>query len=223
MADQYGHTSMEEDDIDGLMYNDDDEPELSEIDDRWCLVGRFLTKRSIDFQAMQHKMATLWQPGRGMYVKELGPNYFIFQFYHEVDIERIMDGSPWTFDRIPLVFERVKPGVEIGSPVQGKSKDKAVLVDNDESQTNLVLLLVDTKRRRTDIEPNASNGPLSEKSDGPTILHNENGSMLEDENVERNKNGPEAMEDESTMGSYGVYFSKNLVGAGSVQQARHSS
>uniref|UniRef100_A0A803PKR6 Reverse transcriptase domain-containing protein n=1 Tax=Cannabis sativa TaxID=3483 RepID=A0A803PKR6_CANSA len=368
MADQYGHTSMEEDDIDGLMYDDDDEPELSEIDDRWFLVGRFLTKRSIDFQAMQHKMATLWQPGRGMLdfwvqihditsgfksetvVRDVGnyvgtfvkidPNNFsgvwrdflrvrssirvdqplqgklkleeksglsclvhfkyedlpTFYFicgilgHSERFCERLFDtplhlidkpynkelkaaprrrnyasGAQWlrsgvvtrstnlspTVELLPVNFgsrqninvaahnqqsvvmghtnfmvingediihdsttNNGNQGVEIGSSVQGKSKDKAVLVDNDESQTNHVLLLVDTKRRRTDIEPNASNGPLSEKSDGPTILHNENGSMLEDENVESNTNGPEAMEDESTMGSYGVYFSKNLVGAG---------
>uniref|UniRef100_A0A803QPD1 CCHC-type domain-containing protein n=1 Tax=Cannabis sativa TaxID=3483 RepID=A0A803QPD1_CANSA len=89
------------------MIEDDD---LSEIDDRWCIVGKFLTKRIVDFQAVQHKMATLWQPGRGMYVKELHPNHFLFQFYHEVDIERVIEGSPWTFDRAPLIFERVKPG-----------------------------------------------------------------------------------------------------------------
>uniref|UniRef100_A0A803QF05 Zinc knuckle CX2CX4HX4C domain-containing protein n=1 Tax=Cannabis sativa TaxID=3483 RepID=A0A803QF05_CANSA len=59
---------------------------------------------------MQNKMAQLWQPGRGMYVKELENNLYLFQFYHEVDIERVMEGSPWTFDRIPLIFERLKQG-----------------------------------------------------------------------------------------------------------------
>ncbi|XP_060972000.1 uncharacterized protein LOC115703869 [Cannabis sativa] len=59
---------------------------------------------------MQNKIATLWQPGRGLYVKELDSNLFLFQFYHEVDIERVIEGSPWTFDRAPLIFERVKSG-----------------------------------------------------------------------------------------------------------------
>uniref|UniRef100_A0A803NJS2 Zinc knuckle CX2CX4HX4C domain-containing protein n=1 Tax=Cannabis sativa TaxID=3483 RepID=A0A803NJS2_CANSA len=44
------------------------------IDDRWCLVGRFLAQRSIDFDTMQHLMASLWQPGRRMFVKELDDN-----------------------------------------------------------------------------------------------------------------------------------------------------
>uniref|UniRef100_A0A803NSP0 DUF4283 domain-containing protein n=1 Tax=Cannabis sativa TaxID=3483 RepID=A0A803NSP0_CANSA len=106
--DVVGRHEGEEDEY--MLLLDDDEGDLSGIDDRWCLVGRFLTKRSIDFQAMQHKIASLWQPGRGMYVKELNPNHFLFQFYHEIDIARVIDGSPWTFDRAPLIFERLKTG-----------------------------------------------------------------------------------------------------------------
>ncbi|KAF4362731.1 hypothetical protein G4B88_018349 [Cannabis sativa] len=26
----------------------------------------------------------------------------------EVDIERVMEGSPWTYDRVPMIFERLK-------------------------------------------------------------------------------------------------------------------
>uniref|UniRef100_A0A803QQI1 Reverse transcriptase domain-containing protein n=1 Tax=Cannabis sativa TaxID=3483 RepID=A0A803QQI1_CANSA len=59
---------------------------------------------------MQNKMASLWKPGRGVYVKELSHNHYIFQFYHEVDIERVIEGSPWTLDHAPLIFVRVKHG-----------------------------------------------------------------------------------------------------------------
>ncbi|KAF4365015.1 hypothetical protein F8388_001763 [Cannabis sativa] len=48
--------------------------------------------------------------GMGMYVKELGGNKYIFQFYHEIDIQRVMDRSPWTFKNAALIFERLKPG-----------------------------------------------------------------------------------------------------------------
>lgn len=93
----------------GLCYENDAE-DLSDIDTRWCLVGRFLTDSPIDFQAMQHKMASLWRPGRGLYVKPLEGNRFIFQFYHEIDIQRVIEGSPWTFGRFHLVLERLKDG-----------------------------------------------------------------------------------------------------------------
>ncbi|XP_030489697.2 uncharacterized protein LOC115706250 [Cannabis sativa] len=109
LEDQYAALNIEEDEEEGLLFEGEHD-EAFEIDDRWCLVGRFLTHRSIDFQAMQNKMAQLWQPGRGMYVKELENNLYLFQFYHEVDIERVKEGSPWTFDRVPLLFERLKQG-----------------------------------------------------------------------------------------------------------------
>ena len=84
--------------------------DLSDINTRWCLVGRFLTDSPIDFQAMQHKMASLWRPGRGLYVKQLEGNRFLFQFYHEIDIKRVMEGSPWMFGRFHLIMERLKEG-----------------------------------------------------------------------------------------------------------------
>ncbi|XP_030486981.2 uncharacterized protein LOC115703884 [Cannabis sativa] len=109
MDQQYAAMSLGDDD-DGFLMYDNDTVDTIDFDDRWCLVGRFLTDRTIDFEAMQHKMASLWRPVRGLFVKELEPNFFLFQFYHEMDIERVMEGSPWTFDRIPLIFERLKSG-----------------------------------------------------------------------------------------------------------------
>uniref|UniRef100_A0A803NGT3 DUF4283 domain-containing protein n=1 Tax=Cannabis sativa TaxID=3483 RepID=A0A803NGT3_CANSA len=107
--DQYDQIQLEEEEDGGLLCDivaDVGQP----IDDRWCLVGKFLTKRLIDFDAMQNTLASLWQPGKGMFVKELDLNLYIFQFYHEIDIQRVMDGSPWTFNRFQLVFERLKRG-----------------------------------------------------------------------------------------------------------------
>ncbi|KAF4385431.1 hypothetical protein G4B88_005763 [Cannabis sativa] len=82
----------------------------AEVDTRWSIMGRFFTGTPIDFMAMQNLMAMLWKPGMGMYVKELGGNKYIFQFYHEIDIQRVMDRSPWTFKNAPLIFEQLKPG-----------------------------------------------------------------------------------------------------------------
>lgn len=96
---------------DHLFYGSEGENEESpDGEENLCLVGRFLTTRILDFRAIQHKMASLWQPGKGICIKELEPNLLLFQFYHEVDMERVIEGSPWTFDRVPLIFERLPPG-----------------------------------------------------------------------------------------------------------------
>lgn len=109
MEESFAMISLEEEEQGGITYEENVE-DLSEIDTRWCLIGRFLTDSPIDFQAMQHKMASLWRPGRGMYVKQLEPNRFLFQFYHEIDIKRVIDGSPWTCGRFHLILERLKEG-----------------------------------------------------------------------------------------------------------------
>lgn len=110
MEENFANIRLEEEEQGGLLYDGVTEDSLSEIDVRWCLVGKFLTDFPIDFQAMQHKMASLWKPGRGVYVKALEPNRFVFQFYHKVDIRRVIEGSLWTFGRFPLVIERLKEG-----------------------------------------------------------------------------------------------------------------
>lgn len=78
---------------------------------RLCLVGRFLTDGVLDFQAMQQTMAALWRPGRGVYIRELGVNHFLFQFYHEIDINGVVEGSPWTFNRKVLIIARMEKGL----------------------------------------------------------------------------------------------------------------
>lgn len=64
---------------------------------------------------MQHKLAALWRPGRGVYIKQLEANRFIFQFYHEVDIKRVIVGSPWTSGRFHLVLQLLEEGENPGA------------------------------------------------------------------------------------------------------------
>lgn len=60
--------------------------------------------------AMQHTLASLWRPGKGVYIKELDVNLYVFQFYHELDIKRVISGSPWTFNRKVLLITRMNEG-----------------------------------------------------------------------------------------------------------------
>ncbi|KAF4364324.1 hypothetical protein G4B88_003652 [Cannabis sativa] len=90
--------------------DDCEEVEDLNFDDRWCLVGRLLSGKVSDFQIFQNIMADLWKPGKGIFIKRLEQNRFLFQFYHEIDIQRVLDGSPWTYDRKQLLIERLKPG-----------------------------------------------------------------------------------------------------------------
>lgn len=73
-------------------------------------MARFLSDGRVDFPAMQQTLAALWKPGMGVYIKELETNLFLFQFYHEVDVSRVMEGCPWSFNRRALIMRRLKEG-----------------------------------------------------------------------------------------------------------------
>lgn len=109
MKEAFASIQIEDEEQGGLNYENNAE-DIREIYTRWCLVGRFLTDLNIDFQVMRHKMAALWRPGREVYVKQLDSNRFIFQFYYDVDIKRVMEESPWTFDCFYRVLYRLKEG-----------------------------------------------------------------------------------------------------------------
>lgn len=61
---------------------------------RMCLVGRFIIEGDVDFSFMQQTLATLWSPGKGVCIKDMDFNLYLFQFYHEINIKRVTDGSP---------------------------------------------------------------------------------------------------------------------------------
>ena len=87
---------------------EDDDNEAPKIDFCNCLVGRFLTDKVISFLAMKNIMASLWRPGRGVCIKDLLPTLFLFQFFHEIDIKRVIDSGPWTFDQHILIIQRLR-------------------------------------------------------------------------------------------------------------------
>lgn len=104
--------TLEEEEEGGLAFEEENSnvqgEKAFEGDVKLCLVGRFLSEGVMDFQAMQQTLAALWRPGRGVYIKELDVNLFMFQFYHEIDINRVIEGSPWTFNRNVLIISRME-------------------------------------------------------------------------------------------------------------------
>lgn len=55
-------------------------------------------------------MTTTWKPGKGVMVRDLGNNRFLFLFYHERDISRVVNDGPWTFDKNLVLLRRLTEG-----------------------------------------------------------------------------------------------------------------
>ncbi|MBA0762033.1 hypothetical protein Gotri_024592 [Gossypium trilobum] len=58
------------------------------------LVGCFLTASIVHFPVMRSTMANLWHPVRGVQIRDLGEKRYFFQFFHLIDLERVIKGSP---------------------------------------------------------------------------------------------------------------------------------
>ncbi|KAK1390943.1 hypothetical protein POM88_019121 [Heracleum sosnowskyi] len=114
LARAMNNVSLEEEENGGLTIEGEEISSNDQLsfgfDAKLCVVARFLTQGRANFQAMQQTLAALWKPGRGVYIKDLDTNLFLFHFYHEVDVKRVMEGCPWSFNRRALIMVRLKEG-----------------------------------------------------------------------------------------------------------------
>lgn len=71
---------------------------------------------------MQERLSKLWRPGQGVTIEQVEDNKFIFQFYHQWDMERILQEGSWTFDGFLLVLRKVNIGEAIADTVLDEVK-----------------------------------------------------------------------------------------------------
>ncbi|PPR96281.1 hypothetical protein GOBAR_AA24388 [Gossypium barbadense] len=59
---------------------------------------------------MKSTMANLWHPVRGVQIQDLKEKRFLFQFFHAMDMDRVLKGSPWTFNNHLLILHPLQWG-----------------------------------------------------------------------------------------------------------------
>lgn len=79
-----------------------------EPEEEFLAVGRLVTNRPVKFLFLKDTMATIWQPVMGMNAKELQPKLYLFRFFHERDISRIINDGPWTYEQSLLILRRIE-------------------------------------------------------------------------------------------------------------------
>lgn len=108
MENELAHLSINEEEEDAILIPID--PNREKEGEFFQLVGCFLTTSMIHFSAMKSTMANLWHPVRGVRIRDLGKRRFLFQFFHAMDIDRVLKGSPWTFNNHLLILYKLKVG-----------------------------------------------------------------------------------------------------------------
>ena len=57
-------------------------------------------------------MASLWRQRKGVCVKELTMALFLFQFFHDIELQRVIEEGPWMFEQHHLLFHRLEANAQ---------------------------------------------------------------------------------------------------------------
>ncbi|KAK1376452.1 hypothetical protein POM88_032645 [Heracleum sosnowskyi] len=105
LEDLYSRLSLEEEEDEGVIIP---EGEVTKQQNTYVLVGQFLTEKNINFNAMKNVLASSWRPKEGMEIHDLGGHRYSFVFYHILDMQKVLDGGPWTFEQSLLVYHKLE-------------------------------------------------------------------------------------------------------------------
>ena len=84
-----------------LSEKEGDEIDLSRIrkTTSFVLATKFFTHRSLNLEAGAKTFMPLWHTRDNFEVSDVGNNKLLFAFQSEEDVEKVLMGEPWSFDR----------------------------------------------------------------------------------------------------------------------------
>ena len=82
-----------------ILVLEDISDETSNANFQRCLVGLFLTNRVINPTRMKNILASIWRPIKEVCIKDLSSMLYLFQFFHEMDMDRVLKSGPCTFNQ----------------------------------------------------------------------------------------------------------------------------
>ena len=89
-------------------------PKLSGVS-RSLLARKFLTHHMINKEAVIKTFRPLWRTRKPFRTHEMGENKLVFEFENDVDLERVMEYKPCTFDKNLVLFQRTEDSTTISS------------------------------------------------------------------------------------------------------------
>ncbi|KAL8457233.1 hypothetical protein ACS0TY_035178 [Phlomoides rotata] len=84
--------------------------DVSPGDNQICLVGRFILEQPTNFNLLKSRIVGVWRPQMGVNIINIGDGRLLFQFYHPSDLQRVLDGSPWSFGSHPMILRQLQFG-----------------------------------------------------------------------------------------------------------------
>lgn len=70
------------------------------------LATKFYTKSALNTKAVARTFRPLWRTKESFHITNAGNNLLLFDFDLEVDVEKVLLGEPWSYDRHLVIFQR---------------------------------------------------------------------------------------------------------------------
>uniref|UniRef100_A0A2N9J7Z2 Reverse transcriptase domain-containing protein n=1 Tax=Fagus sylvatica TaxID=28930 RepID=A0A2N9J7Z2_FAGSY len=81
--------------------------------DKPTLAAKFFTRRNINVEAVARTFKPLWQTKNSFYLQDVGDNIVLIEFEERSDLERVLLGEPWSYDKYLIAFQRVREGTAV--------------------------------------------------------------------------------------------------------------
>ena len=72
------------------------------------LAGKFLTKHIINAEAVAQTFKPLWKPVGELKIRDVGRNVLVFEFDDALDLERVLEFKPWSYDKSLVIFQKTE-------------------------------------------------------------------------------------------------------------------
>ena len=83
------------------------------LDGKFLLAARFFIGRALNMEVVARTFKLLWHTKKGFEVRNMGNHRVLFLFSEESDIDRVVAGEPWTFDKYLVALKRIQSQTEM--------------------------------------------------------------------------------------------------------------
>lgn len=78
------------------------------IFDDLLLAAKFHTRRALNMEAIAKTFKLLWRTIKGFEIRDMGNHMMLFVFPDATDIDRVLQGEPWTFDKHLVALKKME-------------------------------------------------------------------------------------------------------------------
>jgi len=79
----------------------------------FLLAAKFYTRKVLNMEAIAKTFTLLWKTRKGFEIRDMGDHMVLFVFPKASDIDRVLLGEPWMFDKHLVALKRMDMNEDI--------------------------------------------------------------------------------------------------------------